>query len=578
MRKQKISFKRFVVGAVLCFMIIFEMAVIGGSLYVSGQIKRERQTSYASALDIYNSSFTQHLEQIDSFLLQSVMIEDNARKVIESTTELDRYLAEVRMRSTFDEKLAELTELSGVLWYGKTIKQDVKIVRSKNSDEDASKTAQWIKNHVDHLIAQAAEEKHADWFLGDIQGSPMLVRVLNNRETYVVGWIAPSTLFREFGSTLTADVGDRKLFLRVGDVAVREGSSVAQVAQQGEVQSAKAEQYIFPQNNYRVSLYISLKTGGFYRYMTNPYFVLPVVLASTGILILLVSAALTRYFIRPMDELRLAMRRLQEGELEVFLDRDAFFEEFSLLNQNFADMVRRIKDLKIEVYEEQLEKQNAELQYLKHQINPHFLTNCMNTVRNLLFLERYQDAQKFTTLLGKNIRYDLSDRTMVMLEEELDHVKNYVALSAIRYENQLHLHLEVEEALKAQEIPAMLLQTFVENAVKHEMVPEKALEIWIRVSKKGEGICITVEDDGPGFEEEILEKLQREETVAHDGIVCTGIDNVRRRMRIMYGEKSVLTFLNSGRGARVALWFPLPAEEGAGQSDFPERERREKNG
>lgn len=146
---------------------------------------------------------------------------------------------------------------------------------------------------------------------------------------------------------------------------------------------------------------------------------------------------MAKYFIRPMDDLRNAMIKMQEGDLEVRLNQQNLFYEFQLLNRNFDRMAEKIKELKIEVYENQLEKQNVEMQYLKHQIKPHFLTNCLNTIKNLLFLEEYEKAEQFTLLLGKNIRYDLSEKTEVTLEEEINHIKNYIALSRFDMETNL---------------------------------------------------------------------------------------------------------------------------------------------
>ena len=107
-------------GIVIFFMAVFELQMILGSVYISKTVTKERRNSYASALEIYSSILEQQFKQIDDFLLQSVMIENDARSILESTTELNQYLAEVRMRDTFDEELSQLKMLSGVMWYGKT--------------------------------------------------------------------------------------------------------------------------------------------------------------------------------------------------------------------------------------------------------------------------------------------------------------------------------------------------------------------------------------------------------------------------------------------------------------------------
>lgn len=179
-------------------------------------------------------------------------------------------------------------------------------------------------------------------------------------------------------------------------------------------------------------------------------------------------------------------------------------------------------------------------------------------------MEEYEKAEQFTLLLGKNIRYDLSEKTEVTLEEEINHIKNYIALSEIRYGNQLRLHFDVQESLFECKIPAMLIQTFVENSVKHEMSPEEVLHIWVKVWEEKERLHITVEDSGQGFEEEILEKLRSGESIIHNGMEHFGISNVKRRLNIIYGDEAEIRFSNEENRAKenkAKVEIELPASK-----------------
>ncbi len=565
MKKRKLFFKQFVMGIVIFFMVVFELQMVWGSVYISKTVTKERKNSYASALEIYSSNLEQQLKQIDDFLLQSVMIENDARSILESSMELDQYLAEVRMRDTFDEELSQLKMLSGVMWYGKTTNVTKKVIRMRRGQSNASVISRWITENTESLLKKVKENAYVDWFVYEVEGSQILVRILHNRETYMMGWLDISQIFQEFEKTLS-DVEGEKIFLKAGN----------ETAFQDKIQSDKIEpekgyQIIEPQNAHQVSLCLALKQGEFYQKMTNLSVVVPLVLLTSGILITLLSLVLVKYFIRPMDDLRNAMIKMQEGDLEVRLNQQNLFYEFRLLNHNFDRMAEKIKELKIEMYENQLEKKNVEMQYLKHQIKPHFLTNCLNTIKNLLFLEEYEKAEQFTLLLGKNIRYDLSEKTEVTLEEEINHIKNYVALSEIRYGNQLMLHLDVQEKLFKCKIPAMLIQTFVENSVKHEMSPEEVLHIWVKVSEEDDRIHIAVEDSGQGFEEEILEKLRKGEPVVHNGMEHFGISNVKRRLNIIYGEAVEIHFSNEKnrlKENKAKVEIELPASEELNKIEF----------
>ena len=296
------------------------------------------------------------------------------------------------------------------------------------------------------------------------------------------------------------------------------------------------------------------------RDLINPYLLVSVVLLLSGILLFIIFQKLTQYFIQPMHSLKDAMIKMQEGDFDVRMDNSSAIYEFTLLNDNFDRMAEKIKKLKITVYEKQLEKQSVELQYLQHQINPHFLTNCMNTIRSLLVIGDIEKAEQFTTLLSKNIRYDLSTRVKISLGEELNHVKNYVALQQIRYEKQLSLHLSADETLLGYEVPNMIIQTFVENSVKHQMSPDELLNIYVSVEKEGNRIHMEVEDSGEGFSPELLMHLRRGEAIVKNGVEDIGIENVVKRLQIMYQGEAEILFSNSKRGALVTIVLPVSME------------------
>lgn len=203
MKNRKLFFKRFVMGIVIFFMAVFELQMIWGSVYISKTVTKERRNSYASALEIYSSNLEQQLKQIDDFLLQSVMIENDARSILESTTELNQYLAEVRMRDTFDEELSQLKMLSGVMWYGKTANVTKKVIRMRRGQNNASVISKWIAANTEGLLKKVKENAYVDWFVYEVEGSQILVRILNNRETYMIGWLDISQIFQEFEKTLS---------------------------------------------------------------------------------------------------------------------------------------------------------------------------------------------------------------------------------------------------------------------------------------------------------------------------------------------------------------------------------------
>lgn len=198
-----------------------------------------------------------------------------------------------------------------------------------------------------------------------------------------------------------------------------------------------------------------------------------------------------------------------------------------------------------------------ELQYLQLQINPHFLTNCVSMIRNLLIIERYELAERFSGLLSQYIRDNLTKATRVSLEKEIRNVVNYVELQKIRYEERVKLTLSYDESLGEMYIPNMMIQTFVENSVKHQISPEEVLEIRVSAERRQECLYILIEDSGEGFKQEILQMLKEGEVIVRENVEHVGIHNIVKRLRIMYKEQASIEFSNKEHaGARVEIWIP----------------------
>lgn len=555
-RKRPWTLRGFVMTIIIFLMVIFECAAITGSVVIARTLRRERQDSFASVLEMYSVNLEEELKLIDDFMLSSIMIEGNVREILQSRTELDRYLAEIRMERSFVEETRHMDHLSGTMWYSPGT--DTKVTMIKNSDDAFGRN---ISLNVNNVINVMHRTNLADWFFYSVGENNYLIRVLENRNTYMVSWIDTTIVYKNMKQVLAEDY--KNLYLRVnGEMRQDEGGSCTE---QEFFQRGYKSQLIEPKRTYRVTLCLALPDSRMYTFLSNPYVLVPMVFAVTGLLLLIIFQKLTQYFIRPMYSLKEAMIKMREGDFDVRMDNSSAFYEFTLLNNNFDRMAEKIKKLKITVYEKQLEKQSVELQYLQHQINPHFLTNCMNTILNLLMMGDTKKAEQFTMLLSKNIRYDLSTKIKITLQEELNHVKNYVALQQIRYEEQIWLDLSADESLLGCEVPNMILQTFVENSVKHQVSPDELLKVYVSVWREEDKICMEVEDSGEGFSPEILMHLRRGEAVVKNGVEHIGIENVVKRLQIMYKGRAEISFSNSEKGALVTIVLPVKVEVNHGE-------------
>jgi sensor histidine kinase YesM len=212
---------------------------------------------------------------------------------------------------------------------------------------------------------------------------------------------------------------------------------------------------------------------------------------------------------------------------------------------------RRYQNQKLRALEMQLAAQEAQLRALRSQMNPHFLFNCLNSLRGLIG-EDPAAAQGMVTRLSLLLRHVLqSDRVRtVPLEVELEAVEHYLALERIRFEERLRTKLEVEPAARRAQIPPMMLQTLVENAIKHGLSQLPAGgEVHIGAAARDALLEISVFNHG--------------RLLPATGSTCLGLDNIRDRLRLLHGDAARFTLSEEDGGVIARVRLPLQAAEEA---------------
>lgn len=189
----------------------------------------------------------------------------------------------------------------------------------------------------------------------------------------------------------------------------------------------------------------------------------------------------------------------------------------------------------------ELALREAELRALEAQINPHFLFNCLNSIRALV-VEDPQKAQdmitRFATLLRYNLTHD--SRHTVPLSAETEVVTDYLALEKVRFEDRLRLQVTIDPAAASLLVPPMILQSLVENALKHGIarLPQGG-DLQIRAAARNGTLVLEVENTG-----ELTDSRSTDTQV--------GLNNIRERLRILYGDRATLALRNAEGGHVVA--------------------------
>ena len=266
----------------------------------------------------------------------------------------------------------------------------------------------------------------------------------------------------------------------------------------------------------------------------------------------------------PVRSLMAVTKNIHEGNLDNRITPPNDYEETIQITDAFNKLLSEIGDLRISIYEEQLQAREFELKSLKNQVAPHFLINCLNTV----FMSA-QDQSKLDvtnniiSTLSSHLRYTLSDRTTVSLAEELEYLENYISLTQSRFPDTLQFVKETDPAVLDAEVFPMILLTLTENSIKTGLIMGEPFLIRVKVSKKVENgetfVCLEHTDSGVGLSEEKLEKYNNilEQPDVPEKGTGIGLYNTAMRLKLIMGQKATLKFANAeGMGLCVTICFP----------------------
>jgi two-component system LytT family sensor kinase len=196
----------------------------------------------------------------------------------------------------------------------------------------------------------------------------------------------------------------------------------------------------------------------------------------------------------------------------------------------------------------------AQLRALKMQLHPHFLFNTLHSISSLV-LEDPPKANTMIARLGDFLRLTLdhSDQQLVTLKEETDFVRCYLEIEQVRFGDRLTVEFNIEPSLLSAEVPHLILQPVVENAVQHAIAPHAAPgRIEIAVNRRDDSLRLEVKDTGPGLG-----------TTSHSleghGV---GLSNVRARLERLYGADFSLEMTNgASQGLTVTIKIPFRSND-----------------
>ena len=298
----------------------------------------------------------------------------------------------------------------------------------------------------------------------------------------------------------------------------------------------------------------------------------------TAVLIILICAVcitgyiifayiISRYMVRPVEHLSHKMSS-QSGHSLIqstrYLNRT---DEIGTLYNEYNAMVESLNAAVKQDYQDKLVLLDAQMKSLEARINSHFLFNTLEAINSIAELEDNESIATMSLALGNMFRYTLKTQSeLVTVQDELDHVNDYVTIQRIRFDNRFHLELDIPAEYLNNKVLKLILQPLVENALYHGLnYCTTGDTINIRAYAENNCLMIDVYDNGQGMAIETLTKLQSslmEEAsfteLGHRNKQSIGLKNIHSRIELYYGKGYGLTVTSSqSEWTNVQIRLPI---------------------
>lgn len=286
----------------------------------------------------------------------------------------------------------------------------------------------------------------------------------------------------------------------------------------------------------------------------------------SGLFSMLAAITLSSFIMTPIHELTDTIRTVEQGDLNVRFTLPNILE-LSMLGNFFNEMLDRLQQNIEEIYQQQKLKRTAEIKALTLQINPHFLYNTLSSIIWLCMEDKKDEVVEMTNSLSQLLRISVSrGNEIITLREEFEHVKHYIQIQSIRFQDQFECFYELDEDIADCLVIKIILQPLVENIINHAIpnISYKGVIVIAAEKSDNNNIRIVVADNANGMTDSQIESLNNHLSNIQNSNKQYGIgtQNVNNRIKIAYGESYGLTFKKESTHIIAEILIPAIYKKG----------------
>ena len=512
-----------------------------------------------ASLDVWMDNIDQNLQ--NSVLVANELVIKNP-DVIElenASSDAERYYAMVKIQSTLMSYARLDFGIDEFFFYSEAAGR-LGFLTTNIGTSDNSLNRYLMNNRIKSIITSNVDRENFNgWFFEQVGDTQYLVYLIKNEDNFAGVWSTTESL--------VAPIEENFEESRTVFVVDQDGVSRDNAYLQNQTLKMSSNSYLDANGKVYMQLHAASAIASFFlmehideHVLIGSLVTVQNVMIILGVLILLLLMAFQvsfeKLFYRPLRRFVAKMVAIAGGE-EFDPDQGrTWLREVRIVNEIFDDLVDELKSLRIRAYEEKLDEQEVELQYLHTQIRPHFLVNTLNMLYSMAGMRQFDSIQRTSLYLVQYYRYLYRKSYMVSLSDELEHVACYLKIQETRFPKRFTYSCEIAPGCGQQKVPSLMIQTFIENSFKYGINLDRMNNISVRADLRKDSLVITIADEGPGYPDLLLEQVNHDAKAWPKNRESVGIFNVKRRLELIYAGDANLLLANDN-GALATIEIPI---------------------
>lgn len=291
--------------------------------------------------------------------------------------------------------------------------------------------------------------------------------------------------------------------------------------------------------------------------MNRMYLMVGLLAVLSFIVCIIVAQKTTTSFTQPINQMNQAMKQVQEGKLDTSIPvlRN---DEFGVLSQNFNVMTQELSNFLEQKIETQRKLADIQIAMMQAQLNPHFLYNTLDTIKWMAKSAKVEPISQLSQKLARILRTSIVKEQFITIGEEFQICSDYGEIQNIRFQGKYQFLFDCPKDLLSYKIPKLIIQPLVENAIIHGLRMKETGIIKVFASKNNDAIILSVQDNGIGIDDEMMQFINTHQWKQIDGHI--GMYNVDSILRLHYGVNSGLHAQRLEEGGTL-IQITLPYKE-----------------